>query len=257
MIISLQLDVLDASLHANGTGNGGTFRETGEEYFVTKILPELIRRDKHVLFDIGAHRGLYSKMLRQAFSASTIYCFEPNPILFDDLKQISDTCHVFHTAMNDKTGPYDLYFSDNPPVPYDHTQLASGNREVYSKIHNTDNIKTIACQAETVDNFCITNSIDHIDFLKMDTEGNELNILKGARKLIETNNIDVIQFEFGGVNALSKTFIRDFEDLLPDYDFYRIRTRGLIPLAKRSMSNEIFILQNIVAISHRVSILNK
>ena len=217
------------------------------------ILPNFIRKDKPVLFDIGAHRGLYSKMLRQAFSTSIIYCFEPNPILFGDLKQINDTCHVFHTAMNDKTGPYNLYYSDSVSVPFDHTQLASGNREVYSKIYQSNNIKTIACQADTVDNFCKTNGIDHIDFLKIDTEGNELNILKGARKLLETENIDVIQFEFNEMNILSKTFIKDFEDLLPNYDLFRIRSRGLIPIANVSSQNLIFMFQNIVAINHKIS----
>jgi hypothetical protein len=155
--------------------------------------------------------------------------------------------------MNDKTGPYNLYYSDSVSVPFDHTQLASGNREVYSKIYQSNNIKTIACQADTVDNFCKTNGIDHIDFLKIDTEGNELNILKGARKLLETENIDVIQFEFNEMNILSKTFIKDFEDLLPNYDLFRIRSRGLIPIANVSSQNLIFMFQNIVAINHKIS----
>lgn len=50
----------------------------------------------------------------------------------------------------------------------------------------------------TLDNFCNKNSIDQIDFLKIDTEGFELEVLLGAKKMLSEEQIRYVQFEYGG-----------------------------------------------------------
>jgi hypothetical protein len=82
----------------------------------------------------------------------------------------------------------------------------------------------------------------------MDVEGNELNILNGAKRMIENDSIDFIQFEFGGCNIDSRTFFQDFFYLLKErYRIYRILKNGLYPIDSYSEKYEIFITTNYLA----------
>ena len=62
----------------------------------------------------------------------------------------------------------------------------------------------------------------------METEGHELRILKGARKLLQTGRIRALTFQFGAANVNSRTYFRDFWDLLTDYGYaiWRIMPGG-------------------------------
>ena len=90
--------------------------------------------------------------------------------------------------------------------------------------------------------------IQRIDLLKIDAEGNELDIIKGARRMIEQQRVACIQFEFGECDVYSRVFLKDFYDTLPSYSFFRICSRGLIPLGQHKPQHEIFQYQNIVAV---------
>jgi hypothetical protein len=81
----------------------------------------------------------------------------------------------------------------------------------------------------TLDQFCVDEDIEHIHLLKLDAEGHELAILRGASHELRSRTIDAIQFEFGGCNLDSRTYIRDFRDILEmhDYRLYRILSDGL------------------------------
>jgi FkbM family methyltransferase len=100
----------------------------------------------------------------------------------------------------------------------------------------------------TIDSYCAKNNIKKIDFLKMDVEGHELKILEGARKMIADGKIDYIQFEFGGCNIDSRTYLQDFFYLLKDkYDLFRIVKDGLYPIKAYKETYEIFTLVNFLA----------
>ncbi len=83
--------------------------------------------------------------------------------------------------------------------------------------------------------------------MKLDTEGHELEVLKGATGLISQDAIGVIQFEFNEMNVLSRVFLRDFYRLLEGYYMYRLDSNRLVPLYRYSSENEIFRFQNFVA----------
>ena len=53
----------------------------------------------------------------------------------------------------------------------------------------------INVQTKTLDDFCLSENINNIDILKIDTEGNELNVLKGAERLLSKNKIMLIYVE--------------------------------------------------------------
>ena len=84
--------------------------------------------------------------------------------------------------------------------------------------------------------------------LKIDTEGHELEVLKGFEPYIRQNKVDLIHFEFNEMNVASRVFFKDFWEFLPNYDFYRMLQDGLIPIKNYNpVYCEIFAYQNIVA----------
>jgi hypothetical protein len=80
----------------------------------------------------------------------------------------------------------------------------------------------------TLDSLAEARGINRVDYLKLDTEGHELWILKGARNLLEAGRIKALTFEFGAGNISSRTYFRDFWDLLTHYGYtiWRITPGG-------------------------------
>lgn len=102
----------------------------------------------------------------------------------------------------------------------------------------------------TVDCFLQDRSIERIDLMKMDVEGFEFSVLQGAKESLAAGRIHMVQFEFNQMNVHSRTFFRDFKELLRDFAFYRILNNGvLLSLADQPTPLlEIFAQQNIVVI---------
>jgi hypothetical protein len=87
--------------------------------------------------------------------------------------------------------------------------------------------------------------------LKIDTEGHEYFVLKGALNSIRQGKVDCIQFEFNAIHVQSQTVLRNIVNLLPNFAFYRMLRDGLMPLGNyHALSWELFQLQNIVALQN-------
>ena len=95
--------------------------------------------------------------------------------------------------------------------------------------------------------------ISRINLLKIDTEGNELKVLAGGKKTLSANKIDIIQIEFNEMNVVSRTFMRDFVQLLSSYNMYRLLPKSFLPIKyQRPVKHEIFAFQNIIAIRKEI-----
>src|SRR5207344_3202780 len=122
-----------------------------------------------------------------------------------------------------------------------------GNNPEQVKLYSFENIDTLASLYNSfkgkpsqvfstigiirLDDFLSENSIPHIDLIKIDVEGHELEVLRGMKLCIEQKKVEVIQFEFGSFNIISRTFFKDFWELLQnDYDIYRILKDGLFKI---------------------------
>jgi hypothetical protein len=74
-------------------------------------------------------------------------------------------------------------------------------------------------------------------------------VLKGASNLLREGRISAIQFEFNEMNIVSRVFLKDFNELIPNCRFYRLLRHGLGPLDPYSpLACEVFAFQNIVAL---------
>lgn len=82
---------------------------------------------------------------------------------------------------------------------------------------------------DTLDNYCLNANIQQIDLLKLDVEGHEMDVLKGAVKMLENRKIKVLSFEFGSCNIDSRTFFQDIFFFLTEYkmsNIFRITPSG-------------------------------
>ena len=112
-------------------------------------------------------------------------------------------------------------------------------------------------EIRSIDSFCLENNVNHIHFLKIDVEGNELAVLNGASETIKSNKIDFIQFEFGDCNIDSRTYFQDFYYLLKkDFQIYRILKDGLYKLENYKETYETFITTNFLAERKQIDDIN-
>lgn len=236
------------ALSGMGITNSQGFKVSGEYYVINKVLKKF---SIQTIFDVGAHRGNYSKVLLKYFPNSLIYCFEPNPETFNELntKISGNNVKKFNYGFSNYSGNTTLFDIEDR----NGTAYASVYKDVFEHIYECPT-KSIAIKIISLDDFIAKYNIDSIDFLKIDTEGDDFNVLQGAKDAISNNKIKIIQFEFNKMFVYPRHFIRDFKNLLSNYNLYRILTHGLIQLDfNQPVDYEIFAFQNILAIQKNLA----
>lgn len=240
-----KIDLIRVAYAENGLTKSHSLKASGELYFIKTFLQQQIKNTQPILLDVGGNIGEYSLLLRKNFPNAQIYTFEPNPTTFRLLKdKIGEASQLIQKGIGSDEGELELFFDANNPS----SVQATSNREILDVIAKTETITSEKIQITTLDHFCEMQKIERIDLLKIDTEGFEYEALIGAKKLLENNQINCIQFEFNEVNIVKRRFLRDFYLLLPQFNFYRLDEKRLIPLGEWQPIHEIFMFQNIVAI---------
>jgi FkbM family methyltransferase len=218
----------------------------GEEKFIKRFLA-LQPEAELVVFDVGANVGKYAQcILDNKRNNIALFCFEPSRATFEQAQS--------NLAAYENVNLYNFGFSDaEASVPLFSNGVGSELASVYPRElthHNIALNQIEHIELKTLDEFCENKNITHIDLLKLDVEGHELSVLRGAKNMLSQRGADFIQFEFGGANIDSRTFFRDFFLLLnPNYLICRLVNNGLTPIDDYSESFEIFIYTNFVAIS--------
>jgi FkbM family methyltransferase len=240
--------VFRLGLGGMGIRNWENDRVSGEKYLITKVLPGKIRSEDPVIFDVGANIGIMSSLVLEYFPKATIHAFEPHPRNYARLKEQlpGHGVKLHNIALGEKRGTLSLY----DRADSDGSFHASLYEEVISEIHKQEAI-AYSVPVETLDDVVAGEGVAYVDFLKIDVEGAELAVLKGAARLLGEKRIGYIQFEFNEMNVVSRTFLRDFRKILPGYDFFRLLPKGLLPLGDNPLQTELFAFQNILAAPRR------
>ena len=236
-------DLYSISMKGMNIGGGGGTSSSGEINTI-KYIKSKLTKPNSVFFDVGANIGSYTQLLLQHLdNDSRIFSFEPSIRTFDKLKSniSSSNVSLFNFGFGESNSKVTLYSNKE----------RSGLASVYNRRLDHFGIDmSIKEEIElwSLDSFCKENNIEVIKFLKIDVEGHEISVLKGAKELIKQGKIHFIQFEFGGCNIDSRTYFQDFYYLLkPNYLLYRIVKDGIFKIENYKEMYEAFTTTNYLA----------
>lgn len=137
-----------------------------------------------VILDVGANRGQSCDAFLRTWPEARIFCLEPAPATFEELsRRFAGVGGVrcFRLAAGAVSGKAKL-FIDSP--------TSEMNRLVEEGAAGCEEVEVTA-----VDDFCRAHGIDEIDFLKVDTEGHDLEVLRGAASMLETGRVGLVRVE--------------------------------------------------------------
>jgi FkbM family methyltransferase len=155
------------------------------------------------VIDVGAHTGRHAIPLAQMVGNSgLVYCFEPIPVirkvLCDNIFSAAlQNVIVCPFALSDKSCPTSFKYVHNLPE-----ESGLKERHIYNAEPGT--IENIDVQMFKLDDLIPTGFRDQIRFMKIDVEGGELDVLRGARNLIYAAK-PIVTFECGASSFLSYT----------------------------------------------------
>ncbi|MEO7634583.1 MAG: FkbM family methyltransferase [Sphingomicrobium sp.] len=157
-----------------------------------------VRRGMTVL-DVGAHVGglttLFSKLVGDS---GAVHTFEPAAAAFDQLRaaiarERASNVVANRCAVSDRPGIVRLHCYEGPF----HAFNTMAVRPLADYGVDAGPVRLEEMEATTLDLYCAANLVTRIDLLKIDVEGAELQVLRGAEALLAARRIGCIAFEFG------------------------------------------------------------
>jgi FkbM family methyltransferase len=222
-------------------GSGGA--ASVEVEFVSALFL-LSNKEPKLCIDIGGNKGSYTQQILKKLPNCKVVIFEPAQanmlILKEKFKDNSNVILEQFAIANDNANA--ILYSDE--VGSGLASLTKRRLEHFAiNFSNTENIKTLKFE----DYWKKKLESKNIDFCKIDIEGHEMEALIGFGKAI--NNIELIQFEFGGCNIDTRLFFQDFWYFFKEkgFDLFRITPLGIIPITNYKESDECFTTTNYLA----------
>jgi FkbM family methyltransferase len=177
---------------------GYTIRSVGRDDNVTGIDMlhdvRVLLEDKSgaILFDVGANIGQTIDSFVQAFRSPRIHAFEPSPATFEILRRGyggRPSISLENMALGDREGT----------LPFHVTKDYSVNDSLLEPAWNAGGDEVLV-RVETLDRYCEAYGIDHVDFLKIDAQGYDLNVLRGAGRMLGERRIEAFCVEVSFVD---------------------------------------------------------
>lgn len=178
----------------------------GIPYEMSPSLKYLINKDSIVL-DIGANMGQFACRFHSIIRKGKghVYSFEPVSSNYYSLEMMKRKLNLQQVSLF-KKGISNKEEEATIHIPLFDNGLVVGTRATLLNLEKT-NIRTEKIQVTTIDNFVQKHSINNVDFIKCDTEGNELNVLEGGKTTIK-QYLPVLSFEMSykeeGLNWLKE-----------------------------------------------------
>ena len=148
------------------------------EQDTNQVLAKYLKED-FVVIEAGANIGSESLLISRLAPQGKVYCFEPNPYTFDRLKiniaiNELNNVYAYDYALGEADGA--IHFNIYPK--------GFCNAGMSSKYMETPLTKKITVTQKTLDNFVKEQQIERVDFIKMDIQGAEMDMIKGSLETI-------------------------------------------------------------------------
>ena len=175
-------------------------------------IKKMISSESPIVIDVGSNEGQSLKEFRELLPNSNIHCFEPSKKVFRVLQESAkDLTNV--TLNNCAVGefPDTLEFME-----YDESVMNSFYKpdvQNWSKPAGSYPVNVV-----NIDGYCNDAGLERIDLLKVDTQGHDLKVILGAKKLIESGLVRLIMCEI--------IFVKLYEDQPSPYSFLEILSQN-------------------------------
>lgn len=188
---------------------------------ITSVFRSIVKSGD-VCLDVGGNIGWYTTLFQKLVgSEGKVYSFEPIPSIFEKLSanvsrnEPPQNVVLNNIVLGDTNSTIELHIFDD--LPNGHSSISTFGRENYSSVQ---------CPMTTIDDYLKENSVGPVDVIKMDIEGAELMMLKGANSLFEQERPPIWEIEMAlattkGFGYLPNDLI-EFIRSKADYDFYLI-----------------------------------
>lgn len=224
--------------------------EPGEIDVIERFVPA-----NGLVFDVGGFHGAWSFEVLRRKTGAKVHLFEPLPSSFAVIAA-SGAAPIGSWVL--EANAWALGRSEEIRPFYAYAEVPS-----WSTFHRRWDVEReeglmppveVPVPTTTLDLYCQRRGIRRIDFLKIDAEGDERNVLMGADRLLRKGMIDFIQFEYGGTFRDAGCTLKEVYELLASRGYFLIKIRGdgLFRLTSFSPAFENYQYANFLAVNERL-----
>ena len=181
-----------------------------DKYFHQKNIIKHLKKNLEnleVFFDIGSHNGTYTDLILNNFKVKKVIMVEPQKNIFRFIKKKykkNNRIIIYNSALSDTKKPQALYINKHD-LTSSLTQIDKKNRylnlkaKLFGGTINDLIQKKYMVNSYKLSDIIKKNSVKKIDLLKIDTEGHEFQVLKGAGSFLR-NKVNFMLIEIHNSN---------------------------------------------------------
>lgn len=194
-----------------------------------------------VVVDVGANQGEWTAAALGVQPDVAIHAFEPSRSTFAILqnRRFPPIVALNNAGLGEATGRLELFVFEE----------GLGANSLYDRrgtdatVHRREPVEILR-----LDDYCADHSLEHVDFLKIDVEGHEFAVLRGARRLLAEGRLRITQFEYGGTYIDARVLLKDVWDFVmeinPEYRFFKLLPNALLAVPRYRQVLETFQYSN-------------
>jgi len=204
-------------------------------YLKKETYKESIIRGALVVVDIGCRWGFADKFINEMDNV-VVYGFDPDIEECKRLRNLykNDNIQLVPIGLADKLGSGILYLTNEPAC----SSLYKPDirlTENYPALDCAREVSQIEVKVSTLDIWTKEVGIDYVDYIKIDTQGAELNILKGAAEILPTVRFIEVEVEFNPI-YVGQPLFSEVDLFLREYGFVLWKLSNLVHYGRKDES---------------------
>ena len=208
-------DIVFSDVISNSIKVDSSCQSPGESEVISMFI-----NPQDVIFDIGSSVGEWTDQVLHSRSNVSIHLFEPIPSIYESLIQ--------NLAYKINEGNLIL----NKMAVGCHEEVKNffyyEQQSMLSTLYRREEVEKqgwlgipteIFVEVTTVDSYCQQKGIERVNFLKIDVEGGEFDVIRGSESLLQKGKVDYVQFEYGGTYNDAGITLREVFEYLQRFNY--------------------------------------